>query len=684
MNDVKHAELAARVWSVVDLLRGDYKQSEYGRVVLPLLVLRRLECVLEPTKTAVLDVAARFQGRDDVPDDLLRAAAGAGFYNTSPLTLSSIASDAECCAAQLLTYCGAFSPGAREVLSQYGFAQQVRRLAAAGLLHHVVGRFANLDLRLFERDADHAVVRSGDGRPREIVSNHHMGYVFEDLIRRFAEQSHETSGEHFTPPEVVRLMVNLLVGVDVDIRRAPGSVRTVLDPACGTGGMLSAAREQLLRLDPNSPVEVFGQELNPESWAVCRSDMMIRGQIPENIALGNSFTQDGHAGAAFDYLLANPPFGVEWRKAREAVEREHRDLGSLGRFGAGLPRINDGSLLFLQHMIAKMKPVDASGGGGSRIAILFSGSPLFSGAAGSGESRIRRWILENDLLEGIVALPDQLFYNTGISTYLWVLTNCKSERRRGSVVLLDGRGHWRKMRRPLGDKRKELGEDHISELTRLYAEAPAIPSAPVQGTVTGPGKAGKVKVFRNVDFGYQRVTVERPLRLHFEAGEAALAKLARSKQVQRTTDADAFVRALRPLIGAVWATEASALRSLKATVSTAGLPWPSSAALTKALREALGVPDPKGEVQRSKDGPLPDPALRDFENVPLGEDPEEYLRREVLPHVPDAWIDHARTKIGYEIPFTRHFYVYTPPRPLAEIDAELMAVQATIQALLDG
>ncbi|MGP3691059.1 type I restriction-modification system subunit M [Streptomyces sp. IBSNAI002] len=682
MNNSKHIEMANHVWSVGDLLRGDYKQSEYGRVILPLLVLRRLECVLEPTKAAVLE-AARLAGQGSGRDALLRAVAGVGFYNTSPITLNGIARDPERCEEQLLEYCGAFSPGAREVLEQYGFAQQVRRLAAAGLLHHVVGRFADLDLRAVERDTGNAVVRGEDGRPVEVVSNHQMGYVFEELIRRFAEQSHETAGEHFTPPEVVRLMVNLLFLADGRASATPGAVRTVLDPACGTGGMLSAAQEQLLRLDPDVPVEVFGQELNPESWAICRSDVMIRGQDPGNIALGNSFTQDGHSGATFDFLLANPPFGVEWRKAREAVEREYRELGERGRFGAGLPRINDGSLLFLQHMIAKMKPVDASGAGGSRIAILFSGSPLFAGAAGSGESRIRQWILESDLLEGIVALPDQLFYNTGISTYLWVLTNRKAERRRGGVVLLDARDHWEKMRRALGDKRKELSEGHIAELTRLYAEAPAVPLGRVDHGAAVPRAAGqKVKVFRNEDFGHRRITVERPLRLRFEVSEAALAALTASKPVRRATDAVAFTKALRPLIGTVWATEADAWRALSSAVAAAGLPWPSGAGFTRALRAALGVVDPEGEVQQSGDGPVPDPGLRDFENVPLGEDPEEYVRREVLPYVPDAWIDHARTKIGYEIPFTRHFYVYTPPRPLEVIDAELKALQAEIRRLM--
>jgi type I restriction enzyme M protein len=478
-------------------------------------------------------------------------------------------------------------------------------------------------------------------------------------------------------------MVNLLVAPDSDALALPGTVRTVMDPACGTGGMLSAAEEHITALNPDATVKVFGQELNPESWAICRSDMMIKGQDPENIKFGNSFSDDGHSGATFDYLLANPPFGVEWKKVKDAVESEHERLGESGRFGAGLPRINDGSLLFLQHMISKMKPVDASGSGGSRIAIVFNGSPLFTGAAESGESRIRQWILENDWLEGIVALPDQLFYNTGISTYFWVLSNRKAKDRRGKVVLLDARGYWRKMRKSLGNKRKELGEQHISEITRLYTEALAVLDAAEKGGGHDlADRAGKIKVFRNEDFGYRRITVERPLKLRFEVTEETLAAIAASKPIARATDVEAFVAALRPLVGKSWAKKSEAWIELKDAVIAAGRLWPTGAPFSKALREGVGVRDPEGEVQRVKGQSEPDPELRDYENVPLDEDVEEYLRREVLPHVPDAWIDHSKTKIGYEIPFTRHFYVYKPPRPLAEIDAELKALEVEIQALL--
>lgn len=664
MNISKHTELANHAWSVADLLRGDYRQSDYGKVILPFTVLRRLECVLEPTRDKVVETVAKFAGQEIDTDHFLRKASGNSFYNKSDLTLRKIAADPQNAAKNLQIYVGAFSDNAREVLDKYEFNQQVRKLDGANLLYQIIGRFTDLDLH------------------PDVVPNHNMGYIFEELIRRFAEQSNETAGEHFTPREVIKLMVNLLVAPDADVLSLPGVVRTVMDPACGTGGMLSAADDRIKALNPDATVEVYGQELNPESWAICRSDLMIKGQDPENIRFGNSFSDDGHARRRFDYLLANPPFGVEWKKVKEEVEYEHSSLGDAYRFGAGLPRINDGSLLFLQHMISKMKPVDVNGGGGSRIAIVFNGSPLFTGAAESGESNIRRWILENDLLEAIVALPDQLFYNTGISTYFWILTNRKDADHKGKVVLLDARDQWQKMRKSLGDKRKELGDgtngrpDHIGDITRLYAEAAQVAKDPEHPL------HGKVKVFANEDFGYQRITVERPLKLRFEVTEETLAALAEAKPVARLERSEEFVAAMRTLLGSSWKERAEAFIALKDAVVAAGMTWPSGAPFTKALREAIGVRDPEGEFQKVKGTAEPDADLRDYENVPLGENVEEYLKREVLPHVPDAWIDHTKTKIGYEIPFTRHFYVYKPPRPLAEIDAELKSLEAEIQGLL--
>ncbi|MET8750405.1 class I SAM-dependent DNA methyltransferase [Streptomyces sp. NPDC004667] len=664
MNSSKHTELANHAWSVADLLRGDYRQSDYGKVILPFTVLRRLECVLEPTREKVAETVDKFAGQEIDTDHFLRKASGHSFYNKSDLTLKKIAADPQNAAKNLQIYVGAFSDNAREVLDKYEFNQQVRKLDGANLLYQVIGRFTDLDLH------------------PDVVPNHNMGYIFEELIRRFAEQSNETAGEHFTPREVIKLMVNLLVAPDADALSLPGVVRTVMDPACGTGGMLSAADDHILALNPDATVEVYGQELNPESWAICRSDLMIKGQDPENIRFGNSFSDDGHARRKFDYILANPPFGVEWKKVKEEVEYEHTSLGDAGRFGAGLPRINDGSLLFLQHMISKMKPVDVNGGGGSRIAIVFNGSPLFTGAAESGESKIRRWILENDWLEAVVALPDQLFYNTGISTYFWILTNRKDADHKGKVVLLDAREQWAKMRKSLGDKRKELGDgtngrpDHIGDITRLYAEALHVAKDPEHPLY------GKVKVFANEDFGYQRITVERPLKLRFEVTEETLAALAEAKPVAKLEQSEEFVAAVRTLLGSSWTTKSAAFIALKDAVVAAGLTWPSGAPFVKAVRETIGVRDPEGEVQKAKGAAEPDTDLRDYENVPLGEDVEDYLKQEVLPHVSDAWIDHTKTKIGYEIPFTRHFYVYKPPRPLTEIDTELRSLEAEIQALL--
>ncbi|MEU9828525.1 type I restriction-modification system subunit M [Micromonospora chersina] len=645
----KHQELATFIWSVADLLRGDYKQSEYGRVILPLTVLRRLDCVLEPTKDAVLDRHKQLKdlGVQNM-DPVLRKAAGLSFYNTSEMSFRKLLGDQDHVALNLRAYIGGFSPGAVDVLEKYGFDTQISRLAEAGLLYQVVAKFADIDLH------------------PNVVSNHQMGYVFEELIRRFSEISNETAGEHFTPREVIKLMVNLLLAPDEDDLVTPGIVRKVYDPACGTGGMLTEAQEHIQAHNPHATVEVYGQELNGETYAICRSDMMLKGGDPTKIAYGNSFSQDGHAGERFDYMLANPPFGVEWKKVAPFIHAEAA-RGHAGRFGAGLPRMNDGSLLFLQHMISKMKrPED----GGSRLAIVFNGSPLFTGTAGSGESEIRRWILESDLLEGIVALPDQLFYNTGIATYFWILSNRKDPGRRRKVVLLDGRDYWTKMRKSLGDKRKMLTDEHIAELTKTYVEALSIAND------SEHPQHAKVKVFKNTDFGYQRITVERPLRLRFEVTEETVALLAETRAVLKYGERESLLAAAKSLIGIQSKSRAEFAMKLN---GLGKLP----AAVEKAVWESFSVTGPNGEVQTDRKGkPLPDADLRDNENVPLGEDIQDYLKREVLPHVPDAWIDETKTKIGYELPVNRHFYVYTPPRPLAEIDAEIKAAETEIQALL--
>ncbi len=656
-----HQKMAAEIWAVADLLRGDYRRHEYGQVILPFTVLRRLDAVMAATRQAVRDkdAALAIQNKERP----LQLAAKLPFYNTSRQDFATIAADPANVVKNLRDYTGKFSANVRRILERFDFDNEITKLAEAGLLYKVVGRFAAM-------------------RDLEKLSSHDMGYVFEHLIRLFSEASNETAGEHFTPREVIRLMVNLLIAPDRDTLTGDGTVINVLDPACGTGGMLTAAEDKIKEINPNARVFLFGQELNPESWATCESEMLLRDQ-PGSIFFGNSFSNDGYAvrtddgpPAKFDYMLANPPFGVEWKKVKDEVEAEAgRPAGPANRFSAGLPRINDGSFLFLQHMISKMEP-PAPIGQGCRLAIVFNGSPLFTGAAGSGESEIRRWILERDLLEGIVALPDQLFYNTGISTYFWILSNRKDPALAGKVVLLDARDQWEKMRKSLGDKRKQVSEDQLAHITRVYGDALAIAADP------GHPDHGRVKVFDTTDFGYHRITVERPLKQRFELTDDTLAALSESKALAKWEARDVFIAALRSSVGSVWWTKREAEPGLINAARSGGALWPSSAPVLKAIWGAVSVSDPDGEVQTAKGKPLPDPDLRDYENVPLNQDIEAYFAREVRPHVPDAWIDHEKTKVGYEIPFTRHFYVYTPPRPLAEIDAELRDLEAQIQKLL--
>ena len=661
MTDSSVKNLPSFIWSVADLLRGDYKQSEYGKVILPLTVIRRLDSVLAPTKKSVIERYELIKDRVDNVEPVLCAVSGQSFYNTSPLDFTRLLDDPSHIAGNLRSYIAAFSPAAQDVITKFGFETQIDKLDKGNLLYLVIGRFAELDLH------------------PDKVSNLEMGYLYEELIRKFAELSNETAGEHFTPREVIRLMVNLLFIEDDGALSVPGTVRTLLDPACGTGGMLSVAEEHLRTLNPSSRLEVFGQELNDETYAICRSDMMIKGQDASHIVSGNSFDQDGHMGRTFDYLLANPPFGVEWKKVEGFVKKEAETKGFAGRFGAGLPRINDGSFLFLQHMISKMKPIEE---GGSRLAIVFNGSPLFTGAAGSGESEIRRWIIENDWLEAVVALPDQLFYNTGISTYFWVVTNRKSEERRGKVQLVDAREFWVKMKKSLGDKRKEISAEQIDEITRLY------------GDFT---EGEKVKIFPNEAFGFQRITVERPLRLRWEVSPESIEVLEESKQWDKLSDDEKteLRGRLEALLG-VSTTERGTLAKKLGNVPKT---------VEKPLWDALAIRDPEAPLVTKRKGEAePDPELRDNENVPLPtlrvdwvEDPSErlatleyrsavddYMAEEVLPYVSDAWVDHDKTRIGYEIPLTRHFYKYVPPRPLEEIDAEIKTLEAEIQELLRG
>jgi type I restriction enzyme M protein len=669
---------AAFIWSVADLLRGDYKQSEYGKVILPLTVLRRLDCVLAPTKAQVLERYAKIKGSIENVEPVLCNVAGEQFYNTHRLDLPKLLDDPTQLAANLRAYIAGFSSGARDVLERFDFDSQITKLDRANILYQVIGKFAEIDLH------------------PDVVSNLEMGYLYEELIRRFSELSNETAGEHFTPREVIRLMVNLLFAEDADVLTKPGTVRTLFDPACGTGGMLSVAEDYLRHLNPAARLEVFGQELNDETYAICRSDMMLKGQDASHIAVGNSFSEDGHAGRTFDYCLANPPFGVEWKKVEDVVKKEYNQLGFRGRFGAGLPRINDGSFLFLQHMISKMKPVAE---GGSRIAIVFNGSPLFTGAAGSGESEIRRWIIENDWLEAVVALPDQLFYNTGISTYFWIVSNRKSKERRGKVQLIDAREFFEKTRKALGEKRKQISDDQIASVTRLYADF-------IEGE--------HVKIFSNESFGYMRITVERPLRTVCTINDVALAALQKSRAWKAyqelnpgVTPWDEFGPSGR--FATIWGWSFQSIEGMSKFIHQTNFYRRDNegevglAAVADELIKASVQSDPEGEIATDKKGrPLPDADLRDNENVPLPTVPvewvdeiatrlvtneyraaiDDYFAAEVLPYVPDAWIDYDKTKIGYEIPLTRHFYRYVPPRPLAEIDAEIKALEAEIQALL--
>ena len=657
--------LSAFIWSVADLLRGDYKQSEYGKVILPFTVLRRLDCVLEPTKEKVLaEIATRKKERVN-PDAFLRRKSKVGFYNASPLNLPKLMGDQDHIRQNLEKYIEGFSPEVRDIFDKFEFETQVERLARSKLLYQVTEKFANIDLH------------------PKAVDNHQMGLIFEELIRKFAELSNETAGEHFTPREVIRLMVNLIFVEDDDVLSKEGVVRSLYDPTVGTGGMLSVAGEYLAEHNPKARLTVSGQELNPESYAICKADMLIKGHDIAKIIFGNTLSEDGHPAEKFDYMLANPPFGVEWKKVEDIVKNEAESKGFAGRFGAGTPRINDGSFLFLQHMISKMKPVSE---GGSRVAIVFNGSPLFTGAAGSGESEIRRWIIENDMLEAVVALPDQLFYNTGISTYFWIVTNRKSEQRRGKVQLVDARELFVKMRKSLGEKRKEISAAQIDEITRLY------------GDFT---ENDKVKVFPNEAFGYLRVTVERPLRLRWEIQDGTISAVMAAKPIERLDEPTrtALRAALQQHHGLTAATQAQMTKTLSPALRGARVP----SAAEKAIWAALAVRDDDAPVITDKKGnPDPDPDLRDNENVPLppipitwAADPterlatteyrttvEDYLTAEVHPYVPDAWADHDRTKIGYEIPLTRHFYKYTPPRPLADIDAEIKALETEIQRLL--
>ena len=594
------SELSNFIWQVADLLRGDYKQADYGRVILPFTVLRRLECVLEPTKAKVLKEYEKLKGETALERRLLRVS-GQAFYNVSPLTLLALLSDQKHIRQNLTAYLGDFSAGAQDVFENFKFANRIGELEEKDLLFLIVQKFATIDLH------------------PDAVPNEMMGHVFEDLIRRFAEDSNETAGEHFTPRDVIRLMVQCLFAEDAASLSRPGVVRSLYDPAAGTGGMLSVGDNMLYEMNKDAKLALFGQELNDESYAICKADMLIKGQDPNHIRPGNTLSADAFPDERFDYGLSNPPFGVDWKKVQAAVKAEHEKKGYGGRFGPGLPRISDGALLFLLHLISKMRP-PADGGG--RIGIVLNGSPLFTGDAGSGESEIRRWILENDWLEAIIALPTDLFYNTGIATYIWILDNAKRKERKGRVQLIDATRMYAKMKKSLGSKRATITDEQIAEIVKVYGEN--LEGATFRGEYqerkpNGNGNSEPEpprivsKVFDNAFFGYRKVTVDRPPR-----------------------------------------------------PGTEGKPK-------------------KGEQPYDRE-------LRDTETIPLTDSIDDYMAREVLPHVPDAWVnttirdekDGGVGKVGYEINFNRYFYVYKPPRPPEVIAAEIREMEKRFLELMKG
>ena len=660
------------IWNIAELLRGDYKEHEYGDVVLPFTVLTRLDSVLVDTKQAVLEIRATSLP-SKVKELRYTRATGYPFWNTSNFTLKTLLDDPDNLEQNLSYYVHAFAPAAREVMEAYNFYNVIERLDKAGLLYQVLTEFTSTKVNLHPN----------------VVSNSQMGYIFEELIRRFSELSNETAGEHFTPREVITLMVNILFNPAEDINRicTQGAMASLYDPGVGTGGMLSIAGQRIAELNSTARLEVFGQELNPQTYAVAKSDIMIKGERQERIYQGNSLTNDKTAGMRFDYMLCNPPFGVNWKKYAEPILDEAERRGYQGRFGAGTPRVSDGSFLFLQHMISKMRPYDPNdpvNSPGTRIAIVFNGSPLFTGNAGQGESEIRRWILENDWLEAIIALPDQMFYNTGIRTYIWVLSNLKEHKRKNKVQLIDATSYFQRMRKPLGEKRKELTPENIYEITKIYGAF---------------SETEYSKIFSIEDFCYHEITVESPLRLSFQTTTEALGQLqqtkafanlatskkksepARSEQIQKGRQLQqAILDTLLTLDPArVYLNRDEFTNLLREGIKDRGEKI-SIAALRKIVAE-LGTKNPSADIcVDAKGNPEPDSDLRDTEQIPLREDIEEYFQREVTPYTPEAWIDHDKTKVGYEIPFTRYFYKYEELGDPVETLAEIQELSAHIQA----
>ena len=683
---MNHSEIVSFIWGVGDLIRDTFKRGKYQDVILPLTVLRRLDCVLAPTKAKVLETQAKLRDKKlENLDPQLRKASGFAFYNTSRYDFEKLLADAPNVATNLRNYIAGFSPNMREVLEKFDFDNTISKLDEAGLLFQVIERFKNVDLH-------------PDG-----IDNPTMGTIFEELIRKFNEALDENPGEHFTPRDVVHLMVDLMLAGDETGIRKKGAGRSVYDPCCGSGGMLMITKEhitigvrrngEVIRppINPDADIHLFGQEVNPETWAVSKSDLFMKdptGRDADNIAFGSTLSNDRQARRAFDYLIANPPYGKDWKRDEEAVRGEH-ERGAAGRFAPGLPRISDGQILFLLHMLAHRKE---SKDGGSRVAIIMNGSPLFTGDAGSGESEIRRWILENDWLEALIALPEQLFYNTGIATYVWVLTNRKASERKGKVQLIDATSFWVPMRKSLGDKRREIPLEKAGEILRLLRDFK---------------ESEHVKIFPTTHFGFRKITVERPLKLNFQAAPERIARLEEEKafqglaqskkkgavgakeQAEGRAQQEAIGRFLRTLPGTLVKDRDAFESVLDAAAKKSGLKLPAPA--RKAVLSALSDRDETAAICRDKDGnPEPDPELRDTESVPLSESVEAFLEREVRPHVPDAWIDTSKRDekdsqvgiVGYEINFNRYFYKYTPPRPLEEIEADIRAAEKDIVRML--
>src|SRR6266849_1462706 len=696
---MNHSEIVSFVWGVADLIRDTFRRGHYQDVILPLTVLRRLDCVLADTKERVLARQAELQGRglQDLTRQL-RIAAGFAFYNTSRYDFEKLLADHAHLAANLRNYIAGFSQNMREVIERFDFDNTISKLDEAGLLFQVLERFKNVDLH------------------PDKIDNPTMGTIFEELLRKFNEALNENPGEHFTPRDVVHLMVDLMLAGDEDRIRRHGVVSTVCDRCCGSGGMLMIAKEHVtiglrkntdvLRppINPAADIHLFGQEVNPETWAVSKSDFFMKeptGRDADNIAFGSTLSNDRHADKSFDYLIANPPYGKDWKRDEAAVRAEH-ERGAAGRFGPGLPRISDGQLLFLLHMLAHTKdPVE----GGSRIAIIMNGSPLFTGDAGSGESEIRRYILEHDLLEALIALPEQLFYNTGIATYVWVVTNRKARARKGKVQLIDATSFWSPMRKSLGDKRREIPldrEQDILEILSRFRDGDTRRAAR-----DGNEEVAVSRIFPTTHFGFRKITVERPLRLNFQPSPERIARLDEEKAFQALAQSKkkgaagaseeaqgrALQEAIRKLVGGLPATvvkdRAEFDRLLDAAVKKSGLKLPVP--VRKAVLAALSERDEAAAICRDQDGnPEPDPELRDTESVPLSEGIEPFFNREVKPHVPDAWIDTSKRDprdgqvglVGYEINFNRYFYRYTPPRPLEEIESDIRGIEQDILRML--